>query len=103
MRRRLDETEAELGRTRHKNKGLELEKADLMSVYRTVVEERGQLEGGVESMLGERKKAGEELDITRNELERKERVIEEIEGELRKRGAELAAFERQLDGVSRGR
>ena len=100
-RQKLDEAEGERGKLEHRAKGLELEKGDLMTAYRAVIDERGVLEGGVEKLAGERQGIGQDLASTKLELERSVSVVEELESELRRKAADLGAFERQLDGISR--
>ncbi|GMH78877.1 hypothetical protein TrLO_g8616 [Triparma laevis f. longispina] len=100
-RKRLDEVSLKCAQIEHKCRAVELEKQDLLSAYRAVVDERGELEGGVEELGAERSGLRTELAANRGEVDRLSSVVGELEGELRRKSGDMAAFERQLDGISR--
>ncbi|GMI09559.1 hypothetical protein TrVE_jg10409 [Triparma verrucosa] len=100
-RKRLDEVSLKCAQIEHKCRAVELEKQDLLSAYRAVVDERGELEGGVEELGAERSGLRTELAAARGEVDRLSSVVGELEGELRRKSGDMAAFERQLDGISR--
>ena len=80
-RKRLDEVSLKCAQLEHKCRSVELEKTDLLSAYRAVVDERGELEGGVEELGAERTQVRTELNAARSEVDRLTSVVGELEGE----------------------
>ena len=78
-RKKLDEISGKLSAAEHRLRGVEAEKSDLLAAYRAVVDERGELEGGVEELGVERNNVKAELAACHGEVERQKAVIVELE------------------------
>jgi len=79
----------------------DLEKADLLQTYRTVVEERYALEQGNEEIKRSREVLHQQMVTLQEEKNQLSSRLFELEEELRRKSARINSFERQLDSISR--
>mmetsp|Transcript_38267 Transcript_38267/g.57292 ORF Transcript_38267/g.57292 Transcript_38267/m.57292 type:complete len:928 (-) Transcript_38267:108-2891(-) len=100
-RNRLQDETTRADTADHTARACRLEKDDVMSNYRAVIEERTQLERSVEEVTRERTRLRHELDLSQDEVRRLRVQMDELENQIQKRVSDGAGFERQLDQVSR--